>query len=376
MIAAGIALSRSDDGTLVVLVSGNWSLRTPVPSISEVEAEMLRAPPVRRVALQVVDLGEWDSSLVSFAVSLSAACLRRNVDVDAGGCPPGLRRLLTLARSTVHVATGSPDRPPRDVAYRVGQWALATLAFASDMIGFVAASTAASRDLVLRRARYRRLDFEILLEQVGGSALPLVGVINFLVGAVLAFLGADQLRQFGASIFVANLVGVGTVRETGALMTGIIMAGRTGASFAAVLGTMKVNSEIDALETMNFPPFQFLVAPRLVAMSIALPLLVVYADVFGIMGGFVVAATTLDITPALYLNQTHGAMSVHDVAVGVVKGLAFGAVVALSGCYFGMRTGRTAAAVGASTTSAVVTGILLVIVVDALLTLLFYAVGM
>jgi phospholipid/cholesterol/gamma-HCH transport system permease protein len=199
-------------------------------------------------------------------------------------------------------------------------------------------------------------------------------VINFLVGAVLAFLGAVQLEQFNATIYVANLVGLGTVRETGALMTGIVMAGRTGASFAAVLGTMTVNSEVDALETMNFPPMEFLVAPRILAMVLMMPLLVLYADLFGILGGYVVAVGLLGLTPALYLTQTREAMTFSDVLVGLLKAPAFGAVVALAGTYFGMKTGRTASAVGVSTTRAVVSGILLVIVVDAILTVFFYAV--
>ena len=376
MSAAGTSLSRSVDGTLVVRLSGDWSLRSPVPPVSEVEAELSAAPPVRRVALEAAGLGAWDSSLVAYAVSLSTACRRREIEVDAEGCPPGLKRLLSLAGSAFHVTTESPGRHPHHVPYRVGRWAMATAALGSDMLGFVGESAVAVKDLVFRGARYRRVDLEILLEEVGGSALPLVGIINFLVGAVLAFLGAVQLQRFGASIYVASLVGVGTARETGALMTGIVMAGRSGASFAAVLGTMKVNSEVDALETMNFPAVQFLVAPRVVAMLLMMPLLVIYADGFGIMGGFVVAVTTLDITPVLYLNETQRSLAVHDVAVGVAKGFAFGAVVSLSGCYYGMRTGRTAAAVGSSTTAAVVTGILLVIVVDALLTFFFYAVGL
>ncbi|HVP68027.1 MAG TPA: ABC transporter permease [Anaeromyxobacteraceae bacterium] len=242
------------------------------------------------------------------------------------------------------------------------------------MVGFLGETAIAVRDLVTGRAHYRGADVALALQQTGGAALPLVAVINFLVGAVLAFLGAVQLERFGAAIYVASLVGVGTVRETGALMTGIVMAGRTGASFAAELGTMTVNSEIDALESMNLAPIQFLVAPRVVATIAMMPLLVVYADLFGIMGGFVVAVTTLGITPALYLQETQRSLAFQDAAVGLLKGLAFGAVVALCGCYFGMRTGRTASSVGTSTTAAVVSGILLVIVADAALTLFFYAV--
>lgn len=244
------------------------------------------------------------------------------------------------------------------------------------MLDFVGRASLSVKDVLIGRGHFERREFGLLLEQTGGAALPLVAVINFLVGAVLAFLGAVQLEQFNATIYVANLVGLGTVRETGALMTGIVMAGRTGASFAAVLGTMTVNSEVDALETMNFPPMEFLVAPRILAMILMMPLLVLYADVFGILGGFVVAVGLLDLTPALYLTQTREAMTLSDVMVGLIKAPAFGAVVALAGTYFGMSTGRTASSVGISTTRAVVSGILLVIVVDAVLTVFFYAVNL
>jgi len=376
MGGAFTSLSRQGEETLKVRIGGEWHLRGQVPAPSEVEEELSRDPRLRRVLLEHQDLGAWDSSLVTYLVTLAARCRARAVDVDASGMPAGLRRLLNLARS------GAPNVPPvgprhhRSIASVVGVWATSMAARSADMVGFLGQTALAVRDLLIGRAHYRRADFALALEHVGGSALPLVAIINFLVGAVLAFLGAVQLERFGASIYVASLVGVGTVRETGALMTGIVMAGRTGASFAAVLGTMKVNSEVDALEAMNLPPMHFLVAPRVVAMLVMMPLLVIYADVFGMMGGFVVAVTTLDITPALYLHETQRSIALHDAAVGVIKGVAFGAVVALCGCYFGMRTGRTASSVGTSTTAAVVSGILLVIVVDAGLTFFFYAVRM
>jgi len=368
---------RGEGDALTIRLAGDWSLRGPVPALADVERALRGPPPARRVVLDGQGLGPWDSSLVTYLVSLAATCRRDDIGFDPGSLPAGLQRLLLMARGAkAPLPVSAPPRPNGSVAAVVGSWGAATAARSADMIGFVGETALAVRDLVAGRAHYRRVDLALALEQVGGSALPLVAVINFLVGAVLAFLGAVQLERFGAAIYVASLVAVGTARETGALMTGIVMAGRTSASFAAVLGTMKVNSEVDALETMNFPPVQYLVAPRVVAMLLMMPLLVVYADVFGIMGGFVVAVTSLDITPALYLHETQRSLAVHDAVVGVLKGLAFGAVVALCGCYFGMRTGRTAASVGASTTAAVVAGILLVIVVDAGLTFFFYAVRM
>jgi phospholipid/cholesterol/gamma-HCH transport system permease protein len=256
----------------------------------------------------------------------------------------------------------------------VGRAGIDVAGHASGLLQFVGEASLSVARVLRRPSHFPGRDFGVLLEQTGGNALPLVAVINFLVGAVLAFLGAVQLEMFNATIYVANLVGVGTVRETGALMTGIVMAGRTGASYAAVLGTMKVNSEVDALEAMNFPPQEYLVAPRILAMLLMMPFLVLYADFFGILGGYVVAVGLLHINSALYLTQTRESMVFKDVLVGLLKAPAFGAVVAFSGTYFGMRTDRTAAGVGVSTTRAVVSGILLVILVDAVLTVFFYAV--
>ena len=206
------------------------------------------------------------------------------------------------------------------------------------------------------------------------GALGIVALINFLIGAVLAFVGAVQLQQFGASIYVANLVAIGVARELGALMTGIVMAGRTGASFAAVLGTMTVNEEVDALRTMGLKPVEFLVLPRVVATALMLPALVAYADLLGMLGGMFVGVTLLNLGTVEYLRQTQESLALRHVWIGLAKSLAFGAVVALTGCYYGIRCGRSAAAVGEATMKAVVMGIVLVVVVDALFTVLLHLV--
>jgi phospholipid/cholesterol/gamma-HCH transport system permease protein len=202
------------------------------------------------------------------------------------------------------------------------------------------------------------------------AALAIVALINFLIGAVLAFVGAVQLQQFGAVIYVANLVAIGVTRELGALMTGIVMAGRTGASFAAVLGTMTVNEEVDALRTMGLRPAEFLVLPRVLATSLMLPALVVYADLLGILGGTFVGVTMLDLGTVEYLRATQSSLALRHVVIGLAKSVAFGVVLALTGCYYGLRCGRSAEAVGEATTRAVVTGIVLVVVVDAIATVL------
>ena len=188
--------------------------------------------------------------------------------------------------------------------------------------------------------------------------------MSFLVGLILAFMGAVQLRQFGAQMYVADLVGLGMTREMGAMMTGVIIAGRTGAAFAAQLGTMQVNEEIDALITMGIPPMEFLVLPRMLALMLMMPLLCVYADLVGMLAGLVVGTGLLNLSLVEYVHETRQAVDLVDCGVGLVKSAVFGVLIALAGCLRGMQCGRSAAAVGAAATSAVVTGIVWIIASD------------
>jgi phospholipid/cholesterol/gamma-HCH transport system permease protein len=225
------------------------------------------------------------------------------------------------------------------------------------------------------RARLRAVDLWLIVQASGAQALPIVSLISFLVGLILAFVGATQLRPFGAQIYVANLVGLAMSREMGAMMTGIIMAGRTGAAFAAQLGTMVVNQEIDALITMGLNPVEFLVVPRMLALTLMVPLLCIYADLVGILGGAVVGVTMLHLGAAQYYQQTLSALQLLDFVAGLIKGTVFGILVALAGCLRGMQCGRSASAVGAAATSAVVTGIVWIIVSDAVLTVIYNVLG-
>jgi phospholipid/cholesterol/gamma-HCH transport system permease protein len=196
--------------------------------------------------------------------------------------------------------------------------------------------------------------------------LPIVSLISLLVGLILAFVGAIQLEMFGAQIYVANLVGIATAREMGAMMTAIIMAGRTGAAFAAQLGTMQVNEEIDALRTFGVEPMDFLVLPRMLALILTMPILCLYADLLGLAGGAIVGVGMLDISMTQYIQQTISGLTITDFMVGLVKSAIYGIIVALSGCLRGMQCGRSASAVGLAATSAVVMGIVLIIVTDGL----------
>jgi phospholipid/cholesterol/gamma-HCH transport system permease protein len=230
--------------------------------------------------------------------------------------------------------------------------------------------TLAAGRMLLGRARFRWSDVWLGLEQCGADALPIVSLISFLVGLILAYVGAITLRQYGGLIFIANLVGLAMVREMGAMMTGVIMSGRTGAAYAAQLGSMKVSEEIAALSTLGLSPVEFLVLPRMIALFLMFPLLTLYADFIGILGGLVVALS-MDLTYTQYTHQLMLAVDLRNFSVGLIKSCFFGVIVAVSGCLRGMQCGASSAAVGQATTRAVVTGITCMIVADAVFAVIF-----
>ena len=257
----------------------------------------------------------------------------------------------------------------------LGEQSLAFSRDAKATVTFVGESVQAFGALLRGKARFRGTDLALVLQDVGPAALPIVTLISFLVGLILAFVGAVQLEQFGAQIYVANLVGLAMAREMGAMMAGIIMAGRTGAAFAAQLGTMQVNEEIDAFKTLGIQPMEFLVLPRMLALMLMMPLLTIYANIVGILGGAVVGVTMLDLGATQYFNQTQAALGTEDFAVGLFKGSVFGVLIAIAGCMRGMQSGRSSAAVGVAATSAVVTGIVFIIVTDGIFAVVFNALG-
>jgi phospholipid/cholesterol/gamma-HCH transport system permease protein len=368
--AAGLEVRR-EAGAVRVRLSGRWTLSAGLPSVDAVARELEVAPPGARVVFEPSGLEAWDSALVSFVFSATALAAARGAAVDTSALPEGARRLLELSLAVP--ARVLPQEAKDDaLTARVGEVAQRAWRTAGDALDFLGETVLALGALLRGRARFRHVDLMHAFESAGVGALGIVALINFLIGAVLAFVGAVQLQQFGASIYVANLVAIGVTRELGALMTGIVMAGRTGASFAAVLGTMTVNEEVDALRTMGLKPVEFLVLPRVLATSLMLPALVAYADILGILGGTFVGVAMLDLGAVEYLRATQSSLALRHVVIGLVKSVAFGAVVALTGCYYGIRCGRSAAAVGEATTRAVVMGIVLVVVVDAVFTVLLH----
>lgn len=371
MSGARLTLNRPAADTLEVHVAGSWKLADGVPSLEPVEAAMARERGLERLRFGCENLAAWDSSLVNFAYRLSLQAAHAGIRVDDSDLPEGVRGLLALAHA-VPPAPGSGTREEiPSFPAEVGSETIRLLRSSAEIVKFVGDAAIATWAVLAGRARYRPADLMLIIQQVGAQALPIVSLISFLVGLILAFVGALQLEQFGVHIYIANLVGLGMARDMGAMMTGIIMAGRTGAAFAAELGTMTVNEEIDALETLSISPMEFLVVPRILALVLMMPLLVLYSDLLGILGGAVVGVSLFDLGVFEYVQQTRQAIDLQDFAAGLIKGAVYGAIVAICGCLRGIQSGRSAAAVGAAATSAVVTGIVLIVVACALLTIVY-----
>jgi phospholipid/cholesterol/gamma-HCH transport system permease protein len=369
-----VAVGRAADGTLAVRLAGTWRLADGLPSLEPVERALADRPP-KTVVFDARDLGAWDTSVVTFVEEVSELCESRKIAVDPSGLPDGIRDLLELARAVPEKAGArrTSTRPPW--LDRLGERALGAGGAVWNALAFLGEAALSFARFVTGRARYRRLDFLVVLQSAGAEALPIVTLISILVGMILAFVGAVQLERFGAEIYVADLVAIAMVREMGCIMTGIIMAGRTGSGFAAELGTMKVTQEIDALRTLGIPPMDFLVLPRLLALSLMMPLLCIYSDILGIIGGGFVSAGMLDITPVQYWNETLQALTLKSYFMGIGKSFVFGVLIALTGCFRGIQSGSSASAVGDAATSAVVTSIVLIVVADGLFAVIFNVLG-
>jgi phospholipid/cholesterol/gamma-HCH transport system permease protein len=370
-----VSFARMDEDILLLRFAGRWQLSGGVGSMSALEREMQGLPSVARVAFDTRSLNDWDSSILTFLARVSDLCRQRHVSVDPSGLPAGVRRLLALAEAVPEREGARKAVRKAPVLERIGTGAIGVADSVTAMFAFLGDMTVTFVRLFRMKARYRASDLWLLIQECGAQALPIVTLVTFLVGVILAFVGAVQLKQFGAQIYVANLVGIAMTRELGAMMTAILMAGRTGAAFAAQLGTMKVTQEIDALTTAGFSPMEFLVLPRLMALVLMMPLLCLYADFMGIAGGAAIGVGTLHLSWTTYVQQTADAVTLTDTAGGVFKSSVYGVLVALAGCLRGLQSGNSSAAVGDAATSAVVTGIVAIIVACGIFSVVFYMLG-
>jgi len=374
-VEGGLEFGRPSGETLLVRLRGKWKTGGATPAVSDLRQRIESDPGIRCVGFDSRELTGWDSGLLTALLQVFDFCSQAGIRVDPQGLPQGVTRLLALARAVPEQkeARRQALRPP--LLEGLGDSAVNFWLSIVETLEFLGETVASLTRMLLGRAQYRRSDLWQIMQECGAAALPIVSLISVLVGLILAFVGAIQLRLFGAQIYVADLVGIAMVRAMGAIMTGIIMTGRTGASFAARIGTMQVNEEVDALRTAGISPVDFLVLPRVLALAVMMPLLTVYADLMGILGGLVVAVVGLDINVMEYYVQTREAVSLTNVWIGIFMGFVFGILVALAGCLRGMQCGRSASAVGDATTSAVVTGIVSIIVATAIITVLCDVLG-
>ncbi len=363
---------NQDKETLCLTFLGSWHIDAPLcntPDFNEILSSQ-----IKYITFETTQLGDWDSRLLVELSHITELAAKKEIIVNSEGLPSGIRKLLRLTRKKTLVP---PDDSFTDsgILEEIGLHCISLSKQMTEMLSFTGEILFSYFRLFTGKARYLKKDFTFFLYNCGPQALPIVTLISFLVGFTLAFIGAVQLKMFGADIYIANLVGVTMTREMGPMMAAIIMAGRTGASYTAQLGTMQVNEEIDALQTMGLNPLDFLVLPRMTALIIMMPLLAICADFIGILGGFFIGCFSLDISPVLYYEQTIKAIHLKHFLVGMAKSVVFGYMIAFFGCLKGMYCGRSADAVGKATTSAVVTAIVFIVIMDAGFTFFFYILG-
>jgi len=356
-------------------LAGPWHLAKDVPSADLLADEIASNLRPKRLAFDTTHLTRWDSGLITFLVEANEICRQHGIEDDPSGLPNGLRRLLELAEAVPEKKGARSEAPKVPFFARVGNATLDYSSSIGDLLSFLGDVTLAFGRLLRGRARFRSVDLLEAIEQCGASAVGIVALIAFLVGVILAFMGAVQLSQFGASIYVADLVGIGMVRKMGAMMTAIIMSGRTGAAFAAKLGTMKVTQEIDALTTMGISPLDFLVLPRVLALIVMMPLLCLCADLVGILGGLFVGVGMLNLSATNYMRETISTLTLLNVFGGLLKATVYGALIGIAGCLRGFQCGNSSSAVGDAATQAVVMSIVMVVVACGLFAVVFNVLG-
>jgi phospholipid/cholesterol/gamma-HCH transport system permease protein len=370
-----MTIEQPSADTLKLILSGQWKVGAELPGADKVQQRLGDRPGVRNLVFDTRELAQWDSGLLTFLINLGNLCSRQKINLNSDGLPPGAQRLLALASAVPEKKDARKAEGRVSFLTSLGNQTVDFFQSAGELLEFIGDAVIAVQRLLRGKARYRRSDLGLIMQAVSAQALPIVSLICFLVGLILAFIGAIQLKLFGAQIYVADLVGIAMVRLMAAIMTGIVMAGRTGGAFAAQLGTMQVNQEIDALKTLGISPMEFLVLPRMLALALMMPLLCLYANLMGILGGMVVAVWILHIGFIQYYNETAAAVGLWNLGIGLFSGFVFGVIVALAGCMRGMQCGRSASAVGDAATSAVVTAIVGIIASTAVITVLCNILG-
>lgn len=361
---------ETEAGRVTLFFSGDWHLGAPVTGLEEAR-EKVDDPRTAKLIFVAKNLGDWDSALMAPLTTMAQQARKRGVPCDTVQLPAGVSNLLRLALTVPPNEEAGRENTTPGFLENVGSMALNMPASFRSILEFIGEVTFALGRLFSGKSACTLRNVWLQIQECGVEALAIASLISLLVGLILAFVGVMQLSMFGAQIYVASLVAVGMTRIMGAIMTGIILAGRTGASFAAVIGTMQVNEEIDALQTSGISPTDYLVLPRLIALTLMTPLLVLYADFMGIIGGYLVGVLIIGLNPQEYYAFTKVGFTLKNMWVGLAHGAVFGMLIALTGCYQGLRCGRSAEAVGKATTSAVVCSIVGIVLATSVLTILF-----
>jgi phospholipid/cholesterol/gamma-HCH transport system permease protein len=357
---------------IVLIVSGEVSAHNADDFHGDIKA-ILATEPLKNVTVSFKEVDYFDTSAAAVTSELRDYCANNGNDFEVIDAPKRVKRFIEAVSDEAILERGvlSPRTSP-GIIIQVGQAFLELLQNGRDILTFIGACASAIWEDIKAPKSARWDNFWTIFEKAGSDAIPIVTTLSFLMGAILAFQAAIEMRKFGATIFVANLVSGVMCLEMGPLMVAIIASGRCGAAYAAHIGTMKVTEEIDALRVMAIDPIRSLVTPRIVAVALSLPLLTILADILGILGGCAVGALSLEITPAAYFNQVAKELQWVDFLKGVIKSFFFGILVAMVGCLRGFQARGGAQSVGAATTSAVVTCVFILTVADAIFAVFFY----
>ena len=364
-----------EGSTLVLSLSGDWVFAANRPDFKQVrEFFDDTGQSIESICLKGDQLGEWDTSLLVFVRSCRSLAVEGNLKCEFESFPEGVQKLVDLSFA-VPEAEEVPAKIRAGWPEQVGAQTLIIYAGIVRYFDFFGRFCMDVCTFFLGRSQLRKRDFLLLLQATGPQALGIVSLLSFLMGLIVAFVGVIQLKKFGADVYVADLVGVAMTRELAAVMLGVIMSGRTGAAFAAQIGSMRVNEEVDSLTCFGISTMQFLVLPRIFALILMMPLLCVCADLISIIGGLVVAVGIADVTIPQYINQISEAVTLNDLLSGIFKSVVFGVIIGVAGCYRGLNSGKDASAVGFAATSAVVTAITWIVIADAIFAVSFKILG-
>lgn len=359
----------------IVLPDSQFSQSFDAASLKADAKSLIHANNFQGVKYFLADGASWNSQTLATINGISKIAKNEGLQSDLSEMPEGVSKILALSKSPTNVLETSSAPSAYNFLDDLGDQVLMGWKTTQETFFFLGDALSSFKRLFTGKAQFQRSDLYLFIQATGPQALLIVGIVNLLLGVILAFMGAVQLKLFGAEIFVADLVAFGHTREIAPMMTAIVIAGRTGAAYAAQLGTMQVNEEIDALVTFGFSPMDFLVLPRMLALAIMMPLLVLYGDAVGIFGGYLIGIFNLGFSPIQYIVQTQNAIDLGDIIYGVFKGVVFGILVAITGCKEGIASGRNASAVGDAATKAVVNGILAIITATAIFAVLATALG-